>query len=652
MNTLLVKEKVSMKNAFDNVVSGNDLADQLDAVFKNLDEILVNHCGPFASNAVIGSKWRQVNDIDEFTKDGIKIFRHLIVSEEVAARFAARMARFIGITVDSRCHDGTTTSMLLFCRLALSVINSIRSNLASRDRYLGIKNLQVAMDVCLDILNNIKVTEDDILEKALEGGLDVNIEDVRESIAYHMAMISSKGDHDLSSKIATIIRYCPKKIFGMFRNLPMAMETKERYILEKQDYDISVNANIGNSDDYNHRNDTEYRSENAVVFASASQVVNGSWESMFLRAFISTDPREFANLSQFGVGERWADLHENKRHLIILTPMLNDPDLMSDIFEFNRKNPENKITWFNIQIKDLLKTSFNKTLHYMAGVPIFSHIGEGNALDSFIGLRGKPVKVHAIGHVVTLTDLYKKDGEVYHPLYRDPEAFEPYTRFANETEEIINECMTNVTNPALDGDQLTSLTSMYRALTCQDIYDIRIGGSVHDQRANSTVYEDAMGAALSAVSEGVVLGGYGHLAKGLLELSNSKIYLGHSEISKKFLGTIGDVMVSIVRDSLRASDRDDVEALIISSLTTKWRFIAAAMSKVDTYSRPADYMEVGELDNMGIEEFLKRTPDKTFLLQAYSGYEEQILRCRDLLTKLTNTTHLVDMRISDGANVS
>ena len=632
-----------MDNVFDNIIFNIDLKERLSQAFNNLDDILTDHSGPFASNCVIGSKWRQVNDADEFTKDGIKILRHLLVSEEPTARFAARMARFIGIAVDSRCHDGTTTSMLAFCRLAQLALREMDTGNIGGARYKWSKDIEHAFEICFNELEGLLITEDDLFDRCQQHGIETTIQDVRASLAYHMAMISSKGDHDLSSKIATVIRSCPKKIFGMFSHHALTVETNERFILKKQNHDLSIGCNLGNVQDYNYKNGTQFLANHAVVFASSNDIALNSMESEFLKAFISEDPRHRANLADFGVTQGWEAFHENRRHLIIIAPMIADDRLITEINLFNMKNPTFKISWFMSHTAGRMRPSLDMTLHYMAGKNVFGDVMVSNAMDSLIGLDGPELKVQFIGHTMTFDGLYAKDGHVFHPLYRDPEAFPPYTRFARETEELIEFAKENITNPALDQDEVTYLTSLYRALTCQEIYDIEVGGSLHDQYANGTVYEDAIGAALSAVNEGVVLGGYGRFAQIFNTLNNN---------NDAVLAGFSTVFLEIVEDSLRIKyDDTTVRDLILNEPYEKWSYVAADRDKYLTATKTQDYISMFHLDKTMLERFLKQTPDVTILFQAYGGYHEQFRRGRDLLPKLANTTHLADMRINDDNNV-
>jgi hypothetical protein len=631
------------KVAFDNVIYADNLKEELMSAFDELEIILSSHAGPFCDNAVIGSKWRQMNDIDEFTKDGIKILLHLVVSNDAVARFVARMTRFIGISVDKRCYDGTTTAMLLFCHLGRVAVEKMDADLFDKSAYEWSKDLYTLLTKALEYIEHLKITDQDLLDLCEEYKISTSIEEVRASMAYHMAMISSKGDDNLSSKIAQVIRSTPKHIYGTFRDNALVKETEEPYILKRQEYDLSVRANIGHIDHYNYKNDTQYLSEDAVVFMTGNDIVSNSMESSFLISFISTNPRYRADLkADFGVDKGWEELCEGKRNLIIVSTVMSDPLLIETIMTFNMTHPTCRISWFNMNIQGRMRTSVNKTFHAMSGAHLFPDVMSENALLSVVGLTGPKVKVHFIGNIMTFTGLYEKDGNVYHPFYSDPSAFEPYTLFCRETEEIIQEAMANITNQALDPDEVTILTSLYRSLICQDVYDIDIGGSAHDQYANRTVFEDAVGAALSAIREGIVLGGYGHLA----HYFGDELFATDSQ--DEIGGMIFNSLINVLSVSLREETVDGLKFKILQDFTSKYDYLVTTTVPDEN----GDYnLSVGSLDKDSLSEFLGRTPGTPVLLQAYAGYNEQFKRFRDILPRLSNTSHLIDMRVQNADDV-
>ena len=636
---------MSKKFVFGNAHDGENLKVELTKVFEELSEILVQHSGPFAANCVIGSKWRQRNDVDEFTKDGILILRHLIVSEDVACRFAIRMARLVGVTVDSRCHDGTTTSMLTFCRLAIAAVEKLDLDINSSERFQYAHEFLKAMNAALSFLETIKITPGEILDRCLSFGLDVTEDDVRQALAYHMAMISSKGDHDLASKISQVVRWSPRKTYGVFRNAATGVETKEKFTLKKQDYDMSIDGNLYNLQDYNYKNDTQFYAKDAVVFASGGDICTDSMESAFLMAFISKNPMHRVNLSMFGMDKGWEDFHEGRRQLIIMAHMVDDHNLNSVIYAYNRENPNTKIVIITLQFPALMRGNFNKTIHYVSGCDVFADC-QADAARSLIGLH-RNVDVHLIGHVVTLKNLYDKDGRTLHPFGYDPTLFEPYTRFKAETEELIEYALKNVTNPGLDDNDLTYLISLYRVLTCQELYDIQLGGSLHDQYANRTVYEDAMGAALSAVEDGVVLGGYNHLAQ--------YFHRKPEHLDDVVSCIITDELYSVILSSLRLdkSTMTAEEVVVVSEPhDSKWSYVVADKEIYLDTNRQEPYIKREVFDKDTAERFLKLQPGRPVLFQPYTGFEEQFNRFADILPKLANTAHLADMRVTHDTDLN
>lgn len=630
---------------FNNVLDEHDLKNRLTASFQSLIDILIHHCGPFASDCVIGSKYRQMNDVDEFTKDGIKILRHMVVTEDPIDRFATRMARFVGIAVDNRCHDGTTTSMELFCLLALIAIHPMDSSIFDRDRRQWVKMLKQELQGCLTHLKTLRITEDDLLARAQELGIETTGPDIRGAIAYHMAMISSKGDEDLSSKVSEIIRSSPSKIYGMFRDAPLAIETEEPYLLTKQTFDLDIKGNLGHAKDFNYKNNTQYKVSNAVIFLTGDELVKGGHDTAFLNAFLSDQPRYRQELKHtFGTDKGWEELCEGTRSLIIMAPMIDDIELQTNVNVFNMEYPNARVSLFRIQVSDMMRRSLNKTLHYVAGKPLFEDVMMKDPTECLIGLdEGRGVDAHLIGHVMQLSNLYVKDDDVFHPFYRDETLFPAYNQFCRETEELLMDATSNITNPGLDQYALGELTSLYKALTCQNIVNIEVGGSIHDQYANRTVYEDAIGAALSAVNEGMILGGYGHLYQYLDQRFTAS---SDSTPEGLLLSHLKKAMGAILQDSLRlvGSEPEVINILkdLFLDVPDKWYY---GVADLDDYHTNRSYLHKRNLDAIGMRAFLDKNRSETILIQAYAGFEEQFRRFRDILPRLAGTTHLIDMRM-------
>ena len=603
----------------------------------DLCDILVEYAGPFARDCIVGSAHRQVNDVDTFTKDGITIARVLSADEDPIARLTARLARFVGIAVDNRCHDGTTTSMLLLAYLTIELMKLVDNEPMTTKNYFLMHKVKTTLKTYQGIIDTLKITDKDLLERCRDHGLETTIKEVRHAISYHMAMISSKGDHDLSTKIATIVRSMPDKLLNIFSTQPMVMETDEKYLLTKQDYDISVGANFYNRGDYNHRNGTEFLAEDAAVYMTANDIVTDSMESSFLCAFISEKINYRANLHAFGVEKGWEAFHDGKRQLVICTPKFLDNALGSVILEFNRTHPNNKIVVFITQAHNQCKTSFAKAVNYMSGTFMFQDVV---GTDASLSIILKSVKVHFVGHLLMLHNLYERDGEIRHPYFNNSELFPAYNKFEGELKDIILKGRENIANPSLDQEEVNYLIMIYRSLTCQEVYTIHVGGSIHDQYANRTVYEDAMGAAMSAVDDGVVLGGYGHLA--LWDLTKMR---SGSETQNLVEKLFQKSLLEVLSNSLRCDP--DLVSSMVDGLESKWHYIVASVD----WGTETIYSSLKMLDKEGLRNFLTcEKLEQPILFQAYAGYEEQFGRFYDILPRLVNSANLADMRIPTNAN--
>ncbi len=644
---------------FDNVISGSDFSNSLMQSLRDIDSVLYDHSGPFACNAILGSKWRQHNDIDEFTKDGIKILRYLIVSEDPVTRFAARLCRNIGISVDHRCHDGTTTSMNLFCQLAMVIaqLNPYFGNY-KRNRFVLSSLVKEVLEDILKNITNFKITDQDIFEKTKEEGIETTLEDIRAAIAYRMSMVASKGDKALSKKISILIKNTPPHVYGVFQNIQMVRETEEKYILEKQDWDISQNASIGHNREFNHMNGTQYLSNDAVLFVTANDLVAESYESGFLTSLISRNPRYRADLyPEFGMSQGWEELCEGKRNLVIISPSLTDSGLIEAILKFNTENPTAKIIWFNVNVKGRMSQTFTKTINYISGTKLFMDTYK-DASKSLIGLNRSGVTVKFIGSNLTLSNLYDKDGSVYHPYYNDETAFPDYTFYKKELEELLDFVKTNTSNPALDQDEFNYVCGMYRTLTTQNIYNIKVAGRAHDQRSNVTVYEDAIGASMSALEEGIVLSGYYHICNFLK--NKYDIFAEHdlSIFTKDMVARCIYIAITNVLDySMCLEDDSSYDFIKSESADNKWNYIFTPTIKFDISNFIHEKSEKGiclksSLEGRILEDFIKADDSDVILTQSYAGYDEQFKRFVDIIPRLALSESLIDMRTKDADSVS
>ena len=104
----------------------------------------------------------------------------------------------------------------------------------------------------------------------------------------------------------------------------------------------------------------------------------------------------------------------------------------------------------------------------------------------------------------------------------------------------------------------------------------------------------------------------------------------------------------MVADSVRCTPDELFELINDDIEITKWHYVVA---DVDQFVKGEPHVSLECIDANHINAFLNRDKGKPVLLQAWAGYEEQFIRFRDILPRLTNTTHLLDKRISENDHI-
>jgi hypothetical protein len=621
--------------AFNNITHADKLAEDTIEVADRMIEILSQIAGPFATNAILGSPTRQRNDVDEFSKDGINVLRYAIVSEEPLARLCVRLARFIGSAVDRRCHDGTTTSMLLFALILRRVAEQFADGKSTnRQRLILARDLK---DLFLDLvkqMDNLKITPKDLLERATELGIETTDGDVREAIAYHMALIASKGDDDLARKVAKVVRHSPVELSGFYTRKPLRRESAERYILEKQDYDITFPSSMANFNLYNHLNGTQFLDEDALVYVTSNELVTDTFEAEWLAAFITPNPGKKAMLeasrSQYDLAGLQTML-PRKRRLVIIAPMISCRDLQEAISLYNNANKTTPVVPITTNVTPMTRQWFGKTVNYMHGKPVASDTEYDQLENTILGTGEKGIKVQTTLNDTRLSNLYQRDGRTFHPSYYDKDANPLFHKFLGELDRMINTGKEDITMSTMSPADIDTLSLFYRSLICQEVHDIAVGGLAHDNYANNSVFEDAMGSAVSAVADGATLSGYARLRTMLRDEQNT----GAQQI---FL----DSLQKLLSVTMAVESFPDIESKWDYLLVDRDAYLDDSVALAEE-----NYLVHGTLDKAGIEAMLELNPKKQVLIQAWAGYVEQLKRFADILPKYTQSSMLLDMRITD-----
>lgn len=446
-----------------------------------LINILTQICGPYAKSVAVPMTHNGMQ-YSTFTKDGIDVLNSTRVDSQIG-EFIRQTATYFGSRVDSIARDGTTTGMLLLLKL-WSVLQDDPEQTTSLIKALS------------KVVDNVTIKID-----------DTNIEH-KKYVAYHQAMISSKGDHELAWRIAEVVSTLPKELYGAYRIHHSPVESEEMYRLKHRDYDFEIRG-FYDQQVNNANMKTECAYDSVYLFATATELVGNNPATMAL-----------INILQ--------DIQNNvivlDKPLVVVSPKI-DAQLQGAISQYNRERTQpHPIIWFHMQGENIarnanlvqaIQVSSDYKDPFDVVTQSFKEVGHVfNLIDLTTVAR---IRMHS-NHVCEISDLYVRGDGVFHPYYVDPDKSTAYTQFRKELEDTVNTLKSKVAFDSRDLANIETLNGIYRQLVCQNQVDLEICGSSFDNLANRSVAQDAYGAAIASIESGVVVGAFLTLTRYVLEM--------------------------------------------------------------------------------------------------------------------------------------
>lgn len=237
--------------------------------------LLVDHCGPHATDALVFTD--NPNNLKDkhyaiFTKDGINIVRSIEFISPIQKHIQSLIA-YIGERVDSLAHDGTTTSMMLFTKLVEVYFDKIIKAVENGEI---INRRQMKQDIQQRLTSLMQEFETQVitLERFIKD-FEFSEKEAIRFIAYHQAMLASKGDVELSAAIAEVLETLPTELYGLFGYTQSGIETEQRFNVTRDDFDFKVPV-LSNIDDYNYNMNTEFLSEDCDLIISEDGLMKGN----------------------------------------------------------------------------------------------------------------------------------------------------------------------------------------------------------------------------------------------------------------------------------------------------------------------------------------------------------------------------------------
>lgn len=625
--------------SFQNTIRGDDTVAAITKTLKDAVRILRPSSGPnalYMATAVRGTSFQGA----EYTKDGITIIKRAHVKTAIET-FIRQELIFLGEAVDRCCHDGTTTAMLTFSALT-SEYMSLLKDLDRRERRQISNEMEQYLSRMIDHISNMKLTVSSLTKLLQQTHPHITEDDVKERIAYWTALTSTKGDKLYAEAITESVMSYPEELYDYGRIGTMHVESEDHVKVASAGGETSDGADIAlyavpsiqgllaGNDDLGL--DWSYEDAEAVFYHT--DLVEGDDLSNFLAMMIHSQlfPESYEDESK-------PKFPKLTKPLFIFSPNLRHTGIIGLIKEYNNR-PENKdkpiIPWNFLD--------YPKEALYCVVQGIAAMCDKGDFVD-LEGLHREarqaadiliPVKIRTVGQrQILLYNLYKKDGTRYHPFYKD-ESRTNYHRVVKALREFVKGDA--VRHKRHDDNTMDKFNYILRMMIGQGVKDVYAAGSTHNVLAGRSVLEDALGATLSVLSRGFVLSGYVqfYLVLNDLALKNKE----QNPQGEDYVDRIVDATrkaLELVLSATYEIPENDVRDTLYEKVINQ----SIDKDTLPLTSFNEDLYKV--IEKQSILEALvdDNWKEKLIVTQPVRGYEEQLIRIKDIVMRLIRTDVVV-----------
>lgn len=607
-----------------NTLNSTDFYTHVIHTCKQITEILENHCGPYATDALIIQDNTGTNLLDPhyaiFTKDGINIVKSIEFVSPIQ-KHIQNLVAYIGSRVDSLSHDGTTTAMLFFTLLVEDYFHRINQS-TQKDTYIDRRKLKRDFLHVLEKITTIFNSDLVITIEQFAKDQKISNQEAISYVAYHQAMLSSKGDEELASAIVEVVETLPKELYGLFSVEQTGLETKKRFTVTRDTFNFVIPV-VANLDDMNYRMGTEYIAETCDLLVSEDDLIRGNPSIDILIDHIFNAER--GNLNQ---------------DLVVIAKSI-DASLQSRINTFNRAN-KHKIITFPMSLYNPYssKITILSAIMAVAGVYTISD----HVIDPSLPYLIKDAHLHYKNKRLYISHLYEKDGSPYHPFFKERTAFPPYTLMVDSIRDELDGFASGRLRieSATDKARYRDYIEIYRRMISSDVRNLQLSGLRHDTMADRDVLQDSFGAVLSSLEHGFVFDAY---LKFYVLLSQKNLDMDPTTQSI-FFNVVTQILTYIHKKDAQIiylvndiSDSTDITRQDISDKDIPTSVLSLTLNSVlqsvnKSLPRYLQYpVDRGSTTSVSLE----LNKDTTPVIQPADTYRELFTRIIDLLPKLLNT---------------
>jgi hypothetical protein len=604
-NTIDGLSIINGNNNVTNTLSGTAFYAHIIETCQQIYDLLSDHCGPHATDAMIiaDTDGRNLKDPHYaiFTKDGINIVRSIQFASPIQ-RNIQNLVTYIGTRVDSLSHDGTTTAMMFFNALVVAHFKRI-STILENNQLPNYRKLRYEVGQIMGMFKkNFEHSVVTVEDLAKDMGW-TPLEALR-FVAFHQAMLSSKKDREMADAIVEVVETLPKELYGLFTTSQSKIETDQRFTVVRDDFDFVMPGNC-NLDDMNHNMGTEYFSETCDLIVSEDDLMKGNPALKLIENLISDAVTEGRD-----------------KDLVIVTKSL-DSIMTGVITQYNRAHHQKIIVInFSSHSSYSSKITLLSAVQAVAGVyPMREHV-----IDSSLPYIIHNAKVHYKYHRLFMSNLYQKDGSAYHPFHTNRDAFLPYTIMVDDIKAALDEHSSGrkVVETAADEAKFIDFVEIYRRMISAYVCNLQISGMRHDTLADRDVVQDAFGAVLSSLEHGFVFDGY------------LKLYLEYHACDR---GSPVEPFVETIYGILEAVHKWDAHGNNPRNKFCETMSAAVALYTKNKDGCKYDYYPIdGEISTLSEVYTLE---GETPVIQPADSYRELFRRVEDLLPKLIGASRAI-----------
>lgn len=624
-----------MLNAHEDITNIVDREHMESIITKTMEQFidkLVDICGPYARYALLISldagttKYAGTgSNIDNrvFMRDGAHIVGNIEYLSPIQ-NYLKSAVLYLGTRIDSVCHDGTTTAMLFASILLRKYFTSkakqtLRSYSTTQFEALCTKEF----DEILTAFNKEKITKESLMEKH-----KCSINDAAAAIAYIQAYTSSNADKEVAEAVSYFFRYMPEESWNdcIVNQIPGLETTDYRVKAELSDYELDFDVNFLSTHLFNHERNRFYKMDDIDILIMRTGIHDSSIETFTLLDYLENIERPlfiFAPNGNYVGAEALYKINEiaqtKNKHIAIGC--------------YNPTNNATPVLWS----MDALTGKANKRTY--DGVTDIEECIIRHAKIFIDGRRCYIDNVTPVDDRMTPND-NRHPGEVYpedYSNYCDMKAF--LSSYLDKAQRMHNKIY----------NEIHDIKKGLALLVTKRKVQIVLGGLSHDIQAMIPVIEDATGAALAAVKNGIYLNGIYRLYLVLKRMSEEQ---GYTEAERYFIESLKDTAKHCAASTFgpysKVPERYDV-------YYTRPNFFETIEKLKDTHS----YIDVSQkelklnsLDNV-IKDLING--DAEHLLKVYSYlkyygyppvqtadlYPELFKRLRELISRLAVTEMIV-----------